>query len=226
MEISNQKQVMNDEARPRLSRRELLQWFAATAATLTLSEAELFSASPAAVVGKGYGTDPDLTRTYKPGDVWPLTLDAAQRGIVTTLCDLLLPADQYGPAASAVGVPEFIDEWVSAPYPIQMNDRPLILEGIAWLENEAKARFSKGFELLSGAQLREICDDICDARRVKPEWRTAAQFFLKMRSLAAGSYFSTPPGWQAIGYIGNTPMLTFEGPPKEVLDKLGVEQTV
>ena len=31
-----------------------------------------------ALVGAGYGSDPDLLKTYHPGDVWPLTLTAAQ----------------------------------------------------------------------------------------------------------------------------------------------------
>src|SRR6476620_4768016 len=103
---------MNDETRPRLSRREVLKWFAAASAAMTLSEMELFAAGATRPGGEGYGSDPDLTKDYQPGDVWPLTLDATQRATVRALCDVILPADDLGPAASAVGVPEFIDEWV------------------------------------------------------------------------------------------------------------------
>jgi hypothetical protein len=46
-------------------------------------------------------------------------LDDSQRRLVTFLADLILPEDEYGPAASALRVPDFIDEWVSAPYPKQ-----------------------------------------------------------------------------------------------------------
>ena len=30
-------------------------------------------------------------------------------------------------------------------------------------------------------------------------------------------------GWQAIGYVGNTMLSTFDGPPQEVLDILKIE---
>ena len=57
---------------------------------------------------------------------------------------MILPRDQLGPAASEVGVVEMIDEWVSAPYPQQQTDRPVVLEGLAWIEAESRKRFGKG----------------------------------------------------------------------------------
>jgi len=33
----------------------------------------------------GYGGDPKLTKLYHPGDVWPLTLSAAQRRTAAAL---------------------------------------------------------------------------------------------------------------------------------------------
>ena len=41
-----------------------------------------------------------------------------------------------------------------------------------------------------------------------------------------GAYYGTPKGWKAIGYVGNMPLPALDGPPQEVLDKLGLEQTV
>jgi hypothetical protein len=175
---------------------------------------------------KGYGTDPVLAKLYKPGDVWPLTLDAEQRRTVSTLCDLIIPADDLGPAASAVGVPEFIDEWVSAPYPQQQIDNPIILQGIAWLKTEANLRFKKNFADLYASQMAAIADDICDHDNAKPEFKKAALFFKKFRNLASAGYYSTQEGWKAIGFVGNITSATFEGPPPEVLKQLDVEQTV
>jgi hypothetical protein len=40
------------------------------------------------------------------------------------------------------------------------------------------------------------------------------------------AYYAKPEGGKAIGYVGNVPTPTFDGPPKEVLDILGVEETV
>src|SRR5690242_2750055 len=59
---------------------------------------------------QGYGTDPNLTKLYKPGDLWPLTFTAPQRRMAKVLCDLIIPADESSPSASSVGVVEFVDE--------------------------------------------------------------------------------------------------------------------
>ncbi len=60
---------------------------------------------------------PICCRTYRPGELWPLTLTPAQRRLAAVLVDLIIPADEHSPSAPAVGVVDFIDEWVSAPYP-------------------------------------------------------------------------------------------------------------
>ena len=173
-------------------------------------------------IGKGYGLDADLMKIYKPGAFWPLIMTAAQRKTATVLADVILPKDQYGPAASEVGVVDMIDEWVSAPYPNQQFDRPVILEGLAWLDAESTKRFGKPFVELNSDQHHQICDDICYHTTAKPPFKKAASFFSKFRSLAAGAYYATPAGWDAIGYVGNVPLQKFDGPPKEVLEKLGL----
>src|SRR6186713_597920 len=104
-----------------MDRRTTLKWVLAAAATSPLADRVLFAAetsrqAPAAV---GYGADPDLIKTYKPGELWPLTLNPVQRRAATALCDVIIPADEKSPSASAVGVVDFIDEWISAPYPRQ-----------------------------------------------------------------------------------------------------------
>ncbi len=215
----------------RLPRRTVFKWFAATAAALQFGGLELPGGEPPALPplpagSKGYGSDPDLLHAYHPGEVWPLTLSALERTTTTTLADLIIPADDLGPAASEVRVPDFIDEWVSAPYPNQQKDRELIVPGLAWLEAEAQKRFQAAFAALTPVQQRAICDDVCAIRNAKPEFAHAAVFFSRFRGLAGGAYFATPPGWKAIGYVGNLPQATFNGPPDEVLAKLGVTQTV
>jgi hypothetical protein len=102
----------------------------------------------------------------------------------------------------------------------------VFLEGLAWLEAESNKRFRKPFTELTTAQHRAICDDLCYAKTAGPEFKTAAEFFSTFRSICAGAYYATPAGWKAIGYEGNVPLTKFDGPPKEVLDRLGVTQTV
>jgi hypothetical protein len=176
--------------------------------------------------GRGYGTDPDLLKIHKPGDFWPLTFSADQTKTAGALADTIIPADSLGPAASDVGVPAMIDEWISAPYPDQQAHRPIILGGLAWLEGESKKRFAKGYAELTEAQQHAICDDIHHPPAAKPQFRKAAGFFSLFRSLAAGAYYATPLGWKAIGYEGNVALPSFDGPPPAVLEKLGVTQTV
>jgi hypothetical protein len=150
----------------------------------------------------------------------------SQRKTATALADLILPKDQFGPAASEVGVVSMVDEWVSAPYPDQAADRPIVLDGLAWLEKQSGRRFRKDFSALSDQKKKAICDDICFTATARPKFRKAANFFSVFRSLCAAAYYATPEGWKAIGYVGNVALERFDGPPAEVLTRLGVTQTV
>jgi hypothetical protein len=186
----------------------------AAGATVSALNLRSFGAEPAAT---GYGRDPKLLEYYKPGDLWPLTFTSEQRQTAAALCDVIIPADDKSPGAAGIGVPDFIDEWISAPYPEQQADRKEVLAGLAWLNNESRKRFGKAFADLSGESKQRICDDICYGPAAKPEFKTAARFFNKFRNLTAGGFYTTPQGWKDLQYLGNVPLAKFEGPPPEVL---------
>ena len=175
-----------------------------------------------AASAKGYGTDPDMMKPYKPGDFWPLTFTDAQRATAAALCAVIIPAGDGTPSAADIGVHDFVDEWVSAPYPDQQRDRPAVIEGLAWIEAESQRRFGKPFGDLGGTQSAAICDDICFREKAAPEHRKAAHFFSVFRNLTAGGFYTTPEGMRDIGYTGNVPLGAFLGPPPEVLEKLGL----
>ena len=207
----------------RMDRRVAIKWMLTAAASVAIVDRPSFGAdTPGAKTAVGYGTDPDLLKTYKPGDIWALTLTDAQRRTTTALCDVIIPADAKSPAASAVGVPDFIDEWISAPYPGHDKDRATVTEGLAWIDAEAQKRFGTGFADLVASQQRAICDDICFTPKAKPEFKKAAQFFSRFRDLTSGGFYSTPEGMKDIGYVGNVPLAVFEGPPPAVLKRLGL----
>ena len=170
----------------------------------------------------GYGTDPNLVADYKPGEIWPLTLTAAQRQLAGVLADIIIPADEHSPGATAVGVVEFVDEWVSAPYPVHQRDRTRVLEGFAWLDAEAARRSSKRFVELTAGEQRGICDDICETARAAPARGDAARFFAFYRDLTSGAFYSTPAGRKDLKFIGNVPLARFDGPPPELLKALGL----
>lgn len=208
-----------------MDRRTTIKWMLAASASMPLlkdAEVVAASANAAPAVAKPYGTDPNLTRVYKPGDLWPLTFTSEQRATATALCDLIIPADATSPSASAVGVIDFMDEWVSAPYEAQRADRKIVLEGLQWLDQEATRRFSKSFAKLSFSQQRQVCDDICYLPKAKPQFKQAAVFFARYRDLTSGGFYTTPQGRKDLQYIGNIPLPSFNGPPPEVLKKVGL----
>lgn len=213
---------MNTTSSNSMDRRTAIKWMLTAAATIAVLERDGLAAEGAPTAAKGYGTDPDLLKAYKPGDVWPLTLNASQLATAAALCDVIIPADAKGPSASSVNVHLFVDEWISAPYESHVADRKLVLEGLAWLDEESQRRFGNPFVNLIAGQRNAICDDICYAPKAQPQFAKGAQFFKKFRDLTAGGYYTTPEGMKDIGYVGNVPLASFDGPPPEVLKQLGL----
>lgn len=153
--------------------------------------------------GPGYGTDPNLI--LPPESPWPLTLTPAQLGVLALVADILVPREGAVPSASEVGVPTILDEWVSAPYPRQQQDRVTVLSALAWLDNEATMRFGSRFATLARTQQLAIIDDIAfDKADTKPQFQRMAKAFALLRGLVVAAFFATPEGTKDIGYVGNT----------------------
>lgn len=212
-----------------MDRRTSLKWVLAAAASVSLPQVRPVVAQNSASQrtaqargARGYGTDPNLTKSYVPGELWPLSFTPPQRRAATVVCDVIIPADAHSPAASAVGVVDFIDEWISAPYPQQQHDRALILGGLSWLDTESGRRFGSDFAALLAAQSAAICDDICHAPAAQPAFREAATFFARYRDLTASGFYTTPVGRNDVKYVGNIPLASFDGPPLAVLQKVGL----
>ena len=202
-----------------MDRREAVKWM--LSAALVDHDAFAQAIGPMAPA-KGYGVDPNLLKTYKPGDLWPLVLNRTQLRTAASLCDVIIPAEGGTPSASALDVHQFINEWVSAPYPTHERDRATIVSGLAWMDEEATRRFSAPFTKISMAQKHAICDDICHEPKATTPFKRAAAFFQRYRDLTAGGFYTTPAGMKDIGYVGNVAMQSFTGPPKAVLEKLGL----
>lgn len=208
---------------PVLSRRTTLRWLAAAMAAGPLaacgeSPSGIGWRVPQPITGPGYGRDPNL---LEPSYPWPLTLTRDELLAATALADLILPVDGDNPAASAVGVPAFIDEWVSAPYPDQQKDRELVVPGLAWLDAESLSRNGRRFGHADIAAQQAIAEDIAWRDRVKPGLEQPAAFFARMRELTMGAWFTSAAGWSYLGYAGNTPSSgDYAGPPTEALEHL------
>jgi hypothetical protein len=193
-----------------LDRRTAIKWVLAASAALRLPGVS-FDATAATPAAKGYGKDPNLLKVYAAGDLWPLTLTKEQRATAAALCDLIIPADDTSPAASSVGVVDFLDEWISAPYPEHAEDRKIVVEGLSQVEAEAQRRFKTSFAKLSAQQMSAIADAI-----------VKQPYFVRYRALTAGGFYTTPIGVKDLKYVGNVAMQSFDGPTPEILKRLGL----
>ena len=136
--------------------------------------------------------------------------------VAAILADFILPATATAPSASSLGVPDFVDEWVSAPYPDQVKDRPIIRDGLKSLMNDV---------LRGDAGKRAAALGALPASADEP----AHTFFKRFRALTVGAYYTTEAGFKDIGYIGNVARASDPGPSAEVkaaieaqLKKLGL----
>ena len=152
-------------------------------------------------IARGYGTDPKLAKPEKAP--WSRIMIPAQLQTAAILADYILPASGSAPSASTLGIPDFIDEWVSAPYPDQVKDRPIVLNGLNALSAQVlKADAAARAAALSA--LRASTDPVTHA------------FWKKFRRLTIGAYYTTPEGFKDIGYIGNVARASDPGPSAEV----------
>ena len=171
-------------ALPRITRREVVRWAGLVATVAVLAPGGGLAETGPTGIG-GYGRDPELIDPKR--QLWPRLLTGSQRETMRAVIDDILPANEPSPSASQVGVLEFFEEWLSAPYPVQVQDRMLILPLLDLAG--------------SGADL--------EALATEPAWE-------RIRILTAAAYFTTPQGLDEMGFVGNSPLAEFEGVPADV----------
>lgn len=218
-----------------LSRRTTLQWMMAAAA-LPLARwpspamaagggtapqldviADWPATLPVAPPAKSYGRDPDLTKPVVP---WPLTLSKAQRATIDLLGNLILPADERSPGAGTLGVGAFIDEWISAPYPVQQADRAQVLGGLIWLDAQSRAMHAAAFDAITPPQRAGLLDVLTVAAPVA-KMAAPVAFMDTLRYLFVLGFYSLPEGKADMGYIGDQPTPgDYPGPTREALAHL------
>jgi len=227
---------MSDEQTPPMDRREALKVLAIAAASATIADGltptpasaqraalPTLPAASAPIPPKsgprGTVTDPDLLNAKA---TWPRLLSAAELVTLSALCDMIIPADEKSPGASAVGVPAYINEYVSAPYDWAERALVRVRGGLVWLDVESGRRFGKPFTGLSLAQRTTICDDLCYLPKAKPEHQVGARFFDQIRDLTSSGFYTSDAGMKDLQYVGNVPLAKFNAPPPEVLKHLGL----
>jgi hypothetical protein len=169
-----------------------------------------FPGQAATLPAEGYGTDPDL---LKRTVTWARTLNPSQLAMLADLCDIVLPAEPPHPSAAALRVHEFLDEWISAPYPQMQADRAVILNGLAALDDATRHELHVPFTEADSSQQATMFDHLCSAA-------ATAGFSRRVIELVCAGYYTTREGHAAIGYVGNVALTSFSGPPPDVVRHL------
>jgi hypothetical protein len=211
---------------PKISRRSVFKLLAAASAAGTVLPHSA-SARPPTPLTRNYKSilsDPNFSQQEIP---WETPLETAELDTLAVLVDLILPADEESPAASEIGVPDFLNEWVGAPYETNRQDYEILRGGIGWINTHAWRLHGRGFTDLTIELQTAILDRICDASKAAAELSYGARFFQKLRMLALGGYYSHPQTWKSLGYVGNTPIAgPYPGVPDEIIRRLGLEDVV
>jgi hypothetical protein len=158
------------------------------------------------------------TSSAAPGFFTPHEWDT-----VRLLVDIIIPRDARSGSATEAGVPEFID--------FMMGDgtearRVAMREGLAWLDEETRRRFSTSFLESDDTQRRAVLDDIAWPARARPELQLGVGWFNSFRDLTGAGFFSSRMGHEDLQYLGNQVVATWNGCPDAQLRKLGVTYDV
>jgi len=195
---------MTQEYEVKTSRRLTLQWVASMSIVMALprtTKAEARNGTQR-LSSLGYGRDPDMGIAAVP---WPLIMSATELHKTAVISDLILPGTTSAPAPSSIGIAEFINEWISAPYEEQLRDRSIVRDGLGWLDTEAIRRNNRTFLASTEEIRRSILDDLSTGSS-KSFFAQGQLLFRRLRVLVVGAYYTTPEGFRDIGYTGNVPL--------------------
>jgi len=193
----------------KLSRRAALTMAAAAASAIYLTKENRFNQ----VISKSLSSNEELAPWDRVLEQTPVR----KRNLVE-LVNKIIPKDQNGPSAGELGVPDFLDEWVSAPFPEQQKDLLLFQKGLDQVENFSLTKYNKTFSEITSNQKNDILDKISKKDK---EAKHIYKFFKRLRRLIGfGYYTDVDYGWKAVGYVGNEPQSSYDGPPKKVLNQV------
>jgi hypothetical protein len=117
-----------------------------------------------------------LAQATAPTPFTPAFFTPAEYATLSRLTDVIIPPTNT-PGAAAAGVPAYIDRVVS----LNAEHQPVVRAGLAWLEQQAKTRFSREFVLLDEGEhiaiLQPLSDEIDRQQREaqRRRFRTEAQ---------------------------------------------------
>jgi gluconate 2-dehydrogenase gamma chain len=189
-----------------ISRREWIAAMSAAAVVLRPTEAQARAAT-------------DLMRSPAARDrATPRIYTEHEWQTVRMLVDYIFPADERSGSATDAKVPEFMDTMLF----LEPGMRTAHRGGLAWLDTECRERFGGNFIAITDAQRREMLDLIAWPTRAPEELSHGVQWFNSFRDLAATGFWTSEIGIKDLGYLGNTPVMEWNGCPAENVRRLGL----
>ncbi|MDX2153485.1 MAG: gluconate 2-dehydrogenase subunit 3 family protein [Bryobacteraceae bacterium] len=126
------------------------------------------------------------------------------------LADLIIPADEVSPSATAAGAPEFIDLLANNNERL----RTIFTGGLGWLDRECEKRHQALFVNAKPTQQKALLDLIAYRKNAEadPSLLPGIAFFDWARRMTVDAFYTSPLGVKDIGYVGNKGMTTFQVP--------------
>jgi gluconate 2-dehydrogenase gamma chain len=137
----------------------------------------------------------------------PRFFNAQELAAITTLSDLIIPADDHSPGAKAAGVTAFIDLMVSeSPNEV----KTLWRDGLVAVERISQQKFGAPFNNATGEQQLSLVKTI--SRNERSPRQIEERFFIAIKGLTVDGYYTSSIGiHQDLQYKGNAVLKEFVG---------------
>jgi len=129
-----------------------------------------------------------------------------------SLCQAIVPPDEYSGGALEAGAPEFIDLLTSENKDYQLK----LGGGLMWLDATCRDRYGDVYLKCQPANQQEILNLIAYRRNAEkdPSLSQGISFFAFLRNLTTDGFYTSEIGTRDLQYIGNTYVAEFAGCPK------------
>jgi len=158
-------------------------------------------------------------RAAAQGAYEPKFFTAHEWKTVHLLADIVIPRDERSGSATEAGVPAFMD--------FMMLDQPgrqaAMRGGLRWLDHECRRRFDRDFAASTPEQRLAVVEDVAWPNNPRAEFSQGTAFFTAFRDLTASGFWTSRMGVEDLRYMGNQPVLEWNGCPEEALRHLGLK---
>jgi gluconate 2-dehydrogenase gamma chain len=181
-----------------VSRRNLLQGMAATAAAVS-------GVTPAMAQRAREKAEEERKAT---GEYQPKALNDHEYQTLQKLADWIIPAGANTQGALKAGAADWIDLMSSESEEMLA----IYTGGIFWLDAATRRRHGKNFADATEDNQRELLDLIAYRKNESPELGPGIRFFAWVRKMVVDAYYTSPAGIEELGYLGNKAVSKFQVP--------------